>query len=122
MSTKAFSVACTLLVASAAFAAEPMTPSDIRATFFNGKPFIASTPGGTQFHMTFTPDGKMTREPLAQAGYKDSGTWKLSAKGFCTTWQHAKPNCFTVVPDGENKWSVLKGGTTIATTIAVWSK
>ena len=122
MSTRAFSVACTLLFARAAFAAEPMTPNDIRATFFNGQPFTASTPGGTQFTMTFTPDGKMTREPRAQAGYKNTGTWKLNAKGFCTTWQHAKPNCFTVVQNGENKWSVLKGGTTIATTIAVWSK
>ena len=117
-----FAFTCTLLFASAAFAAEPITPNDIRATFFNGQPFTASTPGGTQFKITFTPDGKMTREPLAQAGYKDNGTWKLNAKGFCTTWQHAKPNCFTVVPNGENKWSVLKGGTTIATTIAVWSK
>jgi hypothetical protein len=28
-----------LLTASAAFAAEPMAPSDIQATFFNGEPF-----------------------------------------------------------------------------------
>jgi hypothetical protein len=33
-----------LLTASAAFAAEPMAPSDIQATFFNGQPFTASTP------------------------------------------------------------------------------
>jgi hypothetical protein len=122
MSAIPFAFACTLLFASAAFAVEPMTPNDIRATFFNGQPFTASTPGGTQYKMTFAADGKMTREPLAQAGYKENGKWKLNAKGFCTTWQHAKPNCFTVVPNGENKWSVLKGGATIATTVAVWSK
>jgi hypothetical protein len=119
MSASTCAVACALLFASAAFAAEPMTPS---VGHFNGQPFTASTPSGTQFTMTFTPDGKMIREPLAQAGYKDNRTWKLNAKGFCTTWQHAKPNCFTVAPNGENKWSVLKGGTTIATTVAVWSK
>jgi hypothetical protein len=72
-----------------------MAPSDIQATFFNGQPFTASTPGGTKFRMTFTPDGKMTREPLAESGHKNSGTWKLNTKGFCTTWQHAKSNCFT---------------------------
>ena len=75
-----------LLTASAALAAEPMAPSDIQATFFNGQPFTASTPGGTKFRMTFTPDGKMTREPIAESGNKNSGTWKLNAKGFCTTW------------------------------------
>ncbi len=122
MRARAFAVTCILLIASAALAAEPMTPKDIQTTFFNGQAFTASTPGGTQFKMTFTPDGKMTREPLAQTGYKNSGTWKLNAKGFCTTWEHARPNCFTIIPIGENKWSILKGGTTIATRIAVWSK
>ena len=52
-----------LLSVTAAFAAERMAPSDIQATFFNGKPFTASTTSGTQFKMTFTPDGKMTRQP-----------------------------------------------------------
>ena len=107
-------VICILLTASAALAAEPMAPNDIQATFFNGQPFTASTPGGTKFKMTFTPDGKMTREPLAESGSKNTGTWKLNAMGFCTTWQHAKPSCFTVIPKGENKWLVQKTVTTIA--------
>jgi hypothetical protein len=120
--TEPLTVVWILLTASAAFAAEPMAPSDIQATFFNGEPFTASTPGGTKFRMTFTPDGKMSREPLAESGQKNSGTWKLNAKGFCTTWQHAKPNCFTVIPKRENSWSVQTIATTIATTVAVWSK
>lgn len=44
-----FAVISILLTASAAFAAEPMAPSDIQATFFNGQPFTASTPSGSQF-------------------------------------------------------------------------
>jgi hypothetical protein len=111
-----------LFGASAALAAEPMAPNDIKATFFTGQPFTAASPSGTKFKMTFTPDGKMTREPLEQSGNGSAGTWKLSAKGFCTAWNRAKPNCFTVVPSGENKWSVQKIATTIATTVAVWSK
>jgi hypothetical protein len=117
-----FAVACLLLTAAATWAAEPLAPSDIQATFFNGQSFTASTLDGTKFKMTFTPDGKMTREPLAHTGYKNAGAWKLNAKGFCTTWQHAQPNCFTVIANGENKWSVQKVATTITTTIAIWSK
>ena len=105
-----------------ALAAEPMAPNEIKATFFAGQPFTAVSLSGTKFKMTFTPDGKMTREPLEQSGNGSAGTWKLNAKGFCTTWNRAKPNCFTVVPSGENKWSVQKIATTIATTVAVWSK
>jgi hypothetical protein len=114
--------AVTLYGASAALAAEPMAPNDIKATFFTGQPFTAASLSGTKFKMTFAPDGKMTREPLKQSGKGSVGTWKLSAKGFCTTWAHSKPNCFTVVRSGENKWSVQKIATTIATTVAVWSK
>ena len=108
--------------ASVAFAGTPMAPSDIKATFFNGQPFNAASPSGTKFKMTFTPDGKMTRQSLAQSGKTNVGIWKLNAKGFCTSWEHAKSNCFTIVPSGENRWLVQKAGTTITTTIAVWSK
>jgi len=117
-----FAVVSVLLTASAAFAAEPMAPSDIKTTFFNGQPFTASSPSGVQFKMTFTPDGKMIREPVGQSGYKDSGTWKLDAKGFCTSWSRSKATCYTIIPRDENKWSVQKRATTIATTVAVWSK
>lgn len=115
-------VAGILLSAGAGLAAPPMEPNDIQATFFNGQPFTATALTGTKFKMTFTPDGKTTREPLAQSGKKSTGTWKLNAKGFCTTWEHAKSNCFTVVPVSENKWSVQKIATTISVSVAVWSK
>jgi len=111
-----------LFRAHAAWAAEPLSPADIRTTFFSGQPFTAASPSGAKFKMTFTPDGKITREPVEQSGTKSAGTWKLNAKGFCTAWGHAAPNCFTVVPSGENKWLVQKTATTIATTVAVWSK
>ena len=117
-----FAFAVVLLGANAVLAAEPMAPSEIQATFFTGQPFTATTPSGTKFKMTFAPDGKMTREPFEQSGNKATGTWRLTAKGFCTTWSHSKSNCFTIVPSGENKWSVQKIATTIATTVAVWSK
>ena len=69
-----------LFGASAALAAEPMAPNDIKATFFTGQPFTAASPSGAKFKMTFAPDGKMTREPLEQSGKASAGTWKLNAK------------------------------------------
>ncbi len=108
-----------VLLANSVFAAPAvkLAPNDIQATFFNGQPFTASTPGGTKFKMTFTADGKMKREPFG-TGTRGEGTWKLSKDGFCTTWNGAKANCFTIVSAGESKWSVLKGSTIMAT----WSK
>jgi hypothetical protein len=114
--------AAILFSAGAALAGEPMAPDEIKSAFFTGQPFTAVSLSGAKFKMIFTPDGKITRQSLEQSGTVSAGTWKLSAKGFCTAWNKAKPNCFTIIPSGENKWSVQKIATTIATTVAVWSK
>jgi hypothetical protein len=111
-----------VLEAGAAFGGAPMAPNDIKAAFFNGQPFTAATPSGTKFTMTFTPDGKTTRQALAPPNTKNVGTWKLSSTGFCTSWERKKQNCFTVVPISDNKWSIQQIATTIAVTAAVWSK
>jgi hypothetical protein len=60
--------------------------------------------------MTFKSAGKVMRKPIAQ-----SGVSLLERESFCTTWQHVKPNCFTIIPGGENK-------SAIETTVAVRSK
>jgi hypothetical protein len=99
-------------------AAGRLAPNDIQTTFFNGQPFTSSTPSNIKFKMVFAPDGKVTREPLGNAGLKGEGTWKLDKDGFCTTWKGSKPNCFIVSATGENKWTVMKG----TTVMAVWSK
>lgn len=106
-----------------ALAADAMRPDDIKSAFFNGQPFIAATPSGTKFKMTFAPDGKALREPLASAGGPSkTGTWRLSPAGFCTSWAGAKPSCFTLVPMSDNRWSVQRVATTISVSVAVWSK
>lgn len=104
--------------ATPGFAAAKLTPAEIQANFFNGKPFTASTPSNIKFTMMFNPDGKVTREPVGKSGVKGEGTWKLSKDGFCTTWKGSKANCFTLVNVGDNKWSVVKGAATVAT----WNK
>jgi hypothetical protein len=114
--------ALSMLTGAAFAAAAALTPDEIKAKFFNGEPFTAASPSGAKFKMTFTPDGKTTRESLDPSAKKDTGTWKLTAKGFCTTWGHARPNCFTIIPSSENKWLIQKIATTIAVTVAVWSK
>ena len=100
--------------------AAKLAPDAIATTFFNGQPFTAATTSNVKFKMTFTADNKMKREPSkgGGGGARGEGTWKLSTDGFCTTWKGAKENCFTVVSAGDNKWSVMKGSSILAT----WSK
>jgi len=105
------------IVAVAPVFAATLAPSEIQATFFTGQPFTAST-GNTKYKMTFAADGKMTREPMGGSGAKSEGTWKLTKEGFCSTWKGSKANCYRVQSASDNKWSVVKGTTTIAT----WTK
>jgi hypothetical protein len=116
---RAFFLAGVIAVASISPAsADVLAPSDIQATFFTGQPFTSATPSNVKFKMVFTADGKMTREPAAGSGAKGAGTWKLTKEGFCTTWKGSKANCFRILTAGDNKWSVMKGTTVVAT----WTK
>lgn len=108
-----------LFLSTGALAITKLTPKEIQDTFFTGQAFTSSTPSNIKFRMVFTPDGKMTREPVSRAaGVKGEGTWKLSKDGFCTSWKGSKATCFTLVNVEDNKWSVVRGATTVAT----WSK
>jgi len=111
-------VAVAALLSAAALAASKLTPKEIQGEFFDGKPFTAATTSGTKFKLTFSGDGKVTREPQDKAGQKGEGTWKLSKDGFCTTWKGSPSNCYTIVNVDKNRWSVVKG----AATVAVWSR
>jgi hypothetical protein len=111
-------VGIALLTFDVALAASKLAPKEIQTEFFDGKTFTAATTSGTKFKMTFTADGKITREPQDRAGAKGEGTWKLSKEGFCTSWKGSAAICYTLVNVDKNKWSVVRG----ATTVAVWSK
>jgi hypothetical protein len=104
-----------------------LAPKDVETTFFNGKPFTASTPSNVKFRMVFKPDGTMTRESLGKpgksgknvkAGNVTEGTWKLSQDGFCSSWKNAKENCYRVHENGSNKWAIVSG----SQAVAYWSK
>ncbi len=106
-----------VLIGTQPGSAATLAPAEIQATFFTGQPFTAATTN-IKYKMVFATDGKMTREPIGSGGAKSEGTWKLSKQGFCTTWKGSKANCYQVESAGENKWSVKKGATIVAT----WSK
>jgi hypothetical protein len=42
----------------------------------------------------------------------------LSKDGYCTTWKNDRQNCFAVLNTADNKWSIMKGTTSVAT----WTK
>jgi hypothetical protein len=105
------------LAATTPVVAATLTPNEIQTTFFTGQPFTASATN-VKYKMVFSADGKMTRETVGAGGSKSEGAWKLSKDGFCTTWKGSKPNCYRLFTAGDNKWSVMKGTTAVAT----WTK
>lgn len=98
--------------------AKRLSPEEIKAAFFDGKTFTASTPAGIKYKMMFAPDGKMTRLPEGKSGEKGEGAWSLNKDGFCTAWKNSKQNCYRLFATGDNQWAVSNGSSTLAT----WSK
>ena len=109
--------AALLMVSLVPARSDPLTPTQIKTTFFNGEAFTAGTPQGIKYKMVFTPEGKVSREPVGKAGVKGDGTWKVSKDGFCTQWKDSKANCYQLISI-DDKWQVMQGTRAIAT----WTK
>ena len=65
-------------VTAPAFAAA-LAPNEIQATFFTGQPFTAAATN-IKYKMTFSPEGKMTREPIGSGG------------GLAIGWRSGEPD------------------------------
>ena len=75
MSAAIVTIAAGVVLAGTAtgFAAERLKPDEIKATFFTGQPFTASSPGSTKYTMVFAADGTATRTPVGKSGAKGEG-------------------------------------------------
>ena len=78
----------------------PVSAKDIQDTWV-GKNLTGTTASGAKAAMRLEADGKA----LVSAGNtSDTGTWRLSDSGYCTTWRTIRAGqerCFTVVKAGE---------------------
>ena len=95
-----------VLVALPAMAAA-LSPDEIKTTFATGKPFSAVSASGKTFKMTFKDDGSALM--LAKGAKKgQAGKWRVSDKGYCTTWGKSSEHCYTV-EKGAKQYDVLDG-------------
>lgn len=82
-----------------------LSGEEIRQAWFDGRPFVSAGPDGTEYRMTFTPDGKASRLPLkAKKNARPvTGFWRVIAEGYCSRWSGtSREKCFNVrkSPDG----------------------
>ena len=108
---------CCTDLASAAVAANPLPPQQIKATFGTGDVFTATSPGGTVYHIVLKPDGSASRTPKNSSAAV-VGTWRLSDNGYCSTWGKNPESCYTIQQSG-TKYTVLDKKGSVA---AHWSK
>src|SRR6187200_2547587 len=99
-------IVITLGALSPALAAEFLTPDEIKSTFATGDPFTATSAGGTAKTITLNPDGTSTVKSKGKKKAAESGKWRLSADGYCSTWGKGSENCYLVKADGK-KFDVL---------------
>lgn len=89
-----------LLAPLAAFAQErPLTPQDIKDKWV-GKVAVGSTTNGMPVELKLQAEGLAA---VVAGPTSDTGTWRLTEQGFCTTWKKIRSNqerCFTGVVQG----------------------
>jgi hypothetical protein len=76
-----------------------MTPQEIKAQWVGKKLFARSGAGGL-IDFTMRADGSAD---VSGNNLADTGTWRLSADGYCATWKKIRggqERCFTVVKKG----------------------
>jgi hypothetical protein len=74
---------------------QPVTPKEIQETWV-GKTLVGTTANGAPATVRLEPDGTAS---LTAGSTNDTGTWRLSEQGYCTTWRSiraAQERCFTV--------------------------
>lgn len=85
-----------LLVAVPSLAlAQAVSPKEIQETWV-GKSLQGATGAGRSFTMKMQADGVIT---ISGDAANDTGTWRLSDDGYCTTWKTIRAGterCFTV--------------------------
>ncbi len=77
----------------------PVAPSEIKDTWV-GKELVGTTASGAAATMRLDADGKAS---ISAGTTSDTGTWRLSDTGYCTTWSRIRAGqerCFTVIRSG----------------------
>ena len=74
---------------------QPVMPKEIQDTWVS-KSLIGTTANGAPLTLKLQPDGTAS---VAAGATNDTGTWRLSEQGYCTTWKNIRAGqerCFTV--------------------------
>lgn len=97
---------------------EKLTGDQIKATWFDGQPFVATGPDGVAYRMVFTGDGKAARVAVAAKKAKPVvGWWRVIAEGYCSRWTGTnREKCFNVRKSADGSETVVRFGQQIAAT------
>lgn len=74
---------------------QPVTPKEIQDDWVS-KTLTGTTANGAPATLKLQPDGTAS---VAAGPTNDTGTWRLSEQGYCTTWKKIRAGqerCFTV--------------------------
>ena len=99
--TLAAAVSLLVIPFSSSLAQEaPVSAKEIQDSWV-GKDLTGTTASGARAAMRLEADGKAS---VSAGNANDTGTWRLSENGYCTTWKTIRAGqerCFTVVKAGE---------------------
>lgn len=108
---KLMCLAAGILVTVSATASDFLKPDDIK-NLLVGKKVLAQAGSGPMFDFQMNADGAAS----TSAAGGDTGKWRLSADGYCTTWNKIRAGterCFKVTKTGANYFVINPDGSQV---------
>ena len=82
----AFTVLCSIVLPVALAQEQAVTPKEIQDTWVS-KTLVGRTAGGAAATLKLESDGTAS---VSAGATNDSGTWRVSDQGYCTTWKNIR--------------------------------
>lgn len=99
----------TLVVVLVTGRGEDRVPASGLRVLLSGNTASGRTAQGSNFHVYYRPDGRMSG--FAHSQHYDLGSWEITKDdGFCrqwTAWQHGLRVCFDIYRTGENQYRMI---------------
>ncbi len=103
---KRFAIACVLMLAGAAFAADNLSAQQVKSLMVGATIAGFNEVKGVDYTVYFNPDGKIV---LATAKGKRTGSWRIADDGhFCSLFPTEQEVCTFVVPHTDGAYRRVK--------------
>jgi hypothetical protein len=112
---------CLLVISGAAWAANPLTATEVKALIVGNSAAGFADALGKNYTAYYSPEGKLTQ--VLENGKRRQGTWKIVDDGhFCTQFPTETERCTKIFPAENGQYQRVKDDGMVTNTFKKFTK